>query len=674
MSANLLHRESSPYLRQHADNPVHWRAWGSDALAEAAGQGKPILLSIGYAACHWCHVMAHESFADPETAAVMNRLFVNIKVDREERPDIDHIYMRALQALGEQGGWPLTMFLTPAGEPIWGGTYFPKTAGYGRPAFREVLQSVAHSFAEAPDRVEQNRTALLDHLRAAPRMSKTKPDPAVIDEAAHRLRGEIDPAMGGLQGAPKFPQPTLLELLNRSSDRTGSDDHRRAAIMSLQWMVQGGIYDHIGGGLHRYSVDSNWLVPHFEKMLYDNALLIERLTSAWIHTGQDLFRIRIEETVAWIFREMMVGDAFAASLDADTPDGEGAFYVWRPAEVEAVLGSAAATSFNAAFDITEGGNFEGRSIPNRLHDARMNRFPDTDELVRHRAALLSVRNQRQHPARDDKILADWNGLLIAALARASTVFQRSDWREAAQSSYRFITESMTIGGRLRHSTCGGSTLGVGFASDYGAMMRAAIALHQATMNEDYITDAARLADTLDRYFWDSEASAYRMTADDADDLIVRPLPLVDDSVPSANAAIAMALSQLTALSGKQQYAARADAIIDRHTGPAASVFGKAGLFNAFDQRLSGTQIVLVEPEGRPSAPWRDALRRALPEAGTLLIVADGDDLPAGHPAFGTISVGGAPTVYVCRGNTCSAPISDINEIGVAISSDFNRAV
>ena len=329
--------------------------------------------------------MAHESFEDGDTAKVMNRLFVNIKVDREERPDVDHIYMSALQALGEQGGWPLTMFLTPDAEPIWGGTYFPATARYGRPAFVDVLESVHRTFAQHPERVDANRRALLDHLRELPPTDGAVANAATMDEAAELVAGLFDRRNGGLGGAPKFPQPTLLELLSRSGDRTGNGVHRDLVVTSLRHMSQGGIYDHVGGGLSRYAVDDHWLVPHFEKMLYDNALYLERLTSAWLATGDDLFRIRIEETITWLLREMRTEGAFAASLDADSEGGEGRFYVWRPGEVEAVLGKSAAAEFCSVYDVTAAGNFEGASIPNRLGALALRSEADEARLAAMRA-------------------------------------------------------------------------------------------------------------------------------------------------------------------------------------------------------------------------------------------------------------------------------------------------
>jgi len=366
---NRLAGETSPYLLQHKRNPVDWRPWGPEALAEAKRSNKPILLSVGYAACHWCHVMAHESFEDDATAAVMNDLFVNIKVDREERPDIDQIYMNALHLLGEQGGWPLTMFLTPAGEPVWGGTYFPNTSRFGRPAFVDVLREVARLFREEPDKIDQNRRALMQRLaeRARPE-GRVVIGPPELDNTARRAASVIDPVHGGMRGAPKFPNASLFELLWRAGLRTGEARYFTLVEITLDRICEGGIYDHLGGGFSRYSVDERWLVPHFEKMLYDNAQLLELLALGYGRTGKPLYRERAHETVGWLAHEMTRPEGgFSASLDADSEGEEGKFYVWSLAEVEEILGKDDAAFFAAHYDVSSGGNFEGHNILNRLN-------------------------------------------------------------------------------------------------------------------------------------------------------------------------------------------------------------------------------------------------------------------------------------------------------------------
>ena len=408
---NRLGHETSPYLLQHQHNPVDWWAWGPEALAEAKRTNRPILLSVGYAACHWCHVMAHESFEDAATARVMNDLFVNIKVDREERPDIDQIYMAALHHLGEQGGWPLTMFLTPDGEPIWGGTYFPNTSRYGRPAFVDVLHEIARMFREEPQKIENNRAALMARLAAAARPSGAVTiGVAELDHASRQLGGLIDPVNGGTRGAPKFPQAALFELLWRAGRRTGETRYFAAVEITLDHISDGGIFDHLGGGFARYSVDERWLVPHFEKMLYDNAQLLDLLATAHLRTRKPLYRQRAQETVGWLAREMTLPEgAFSASLDADSEGEEGKFYVWSYDEVIDTLGRDDGEFFARHYDVTPSGNFEGHNIINCLKHLPRSIDDDT-RLAGLRAKLFAVREKRVRPGLDDKVLADWNGL------------------------------------------------------------------------------------------------------------------------------------------------------------------------------------------------------------------------------------------------------------------------
>ncbi len=497
---NRLAGETSPYLLQHKHNPVDWWPWGPPALAEAKRANKPILLSVGYAACHWCHVMAHESFEDPAAAAAMNELFVNIKVDREERPDIDEIYMNALHHLGEQGGWPLTMFLTPAGEPFWGGTYFPNTARYGRRAFVDVLREVARVFREEPQKIETNRKALAAQLAARARaQGKVTLGAAELDDTAQRVGSLFDPVNGGVRGAPKFPQCGMLEFLWRAGERTGEERYFSAVAITLDRMSEGGIYDHLGGGYSRYSVDEQWLVPHFEKMLYDNAQLLELLALAHARTGHLLFRERAAETVEWLRREMITPQGgFASSLDADSEGEEGKFYVWSLAEIKAVLGERDAGFFTTPYGLSEGGNFEGRNILNRLNHLPRNKDNEA-RLKMMREKLLAARARRVRPGLDDKVLADWNGLMIAALAHAGALLGEKSWIELAAGAFGMVAKSMTRDDRLGHSWRAGRLLFPGLSSDYAAMIRAAVALHQATGAQVYLDQAVKWTAALERH-------------------------------------------------------------------------------------------------------------------------------------------------------------------------------
>ncbi|HEY4406394.1 MAG TPA: thioredoxin domain-containing protein, partial [Xanthobacteraceae bacterium] len=487
---NRLAHETSPYLLQHKSNPVDWWPWGPAALVEAKRTNKPILLSVGYAACHWCHVMAHESFEDEATAAVMNELFVNIKVDREERPDIDQIYMSALHLLGERGGWPMTMFLTPDGEPFWGGTYFPNTSRFGRPGFTDVLRNVSRIFHEEPQNVEQNRAAIMARLAESARpKGQVTIGAAELDRAAAQIGGLIDPLHGGLRGAPKFPQAMMLEFLWRAGQRTGTQRYFAAVELTLERICQGGIYDHLGGGFSRYSVDERWLVPHFEKMLYDNALLLELLGLAYQRSGRELFRTRARETVGWLVREMTTSEgAFSASLDADSEGEEGKFYVWSRAEIAQVLGQEDAAFFSARYDVTPDGNFEGHNIMNCLNDLPRN-MEDEERLAPLREKLLAARSRRVRPGLDDKILADWNGLMIAALVNAGVILDEPSWLQDAARAFLFIDAKMSHGDRLGHSWRDGRLLFPGLASDHAAMIRAALALHEATGDSGYLERA-----------------------------------------------------------------------------------------------------------------------------------------------------------------------------------------
>ncbi|ODN72124.1 thioredoxin domain-containing protein [Methylobrevis pamukkalensis] len=651
---NRLRDETSPYLLQHADNPVDWWPWGPEALAHASETGKPILLSVGYAACHWCHVMAHESFEDDEIAALMNRLFVNVKVDREERPDIDQIYMSALQALGVHGGWPMTMFLTPDGVPFWGGTYFPKTSRYGQPAFADILNGVAASLAQRPDQVAENRKALMAHLSRRDDKGPLGLDGSVLDLATDKLLSIMDPINGGFRGAPKFPQAPVLDLMLRSFARRRDPGFLDTVLLTLERIANGGIYDHLGGGFSRYSVDDRWLVPHFEKMLYDNGQLLGLFARAYAATGSSLFRRRIEETVTWLGREMLLPEgAFAASLDADTEGEEGRVYVWSRAEIVTELGPQA-DQFAAVYDVTEAGNWEGVNVLNRLQPSTIP--VDEDQLARLRMALLTARMRRVQPGRDDKILADWNALAISGLAIAAIALRRDDWLDLAITAYRGITATMARDGRLGHSARGGRLVFPGMATDHAAMAVAALDLHQATFDPLWLEEAARWLDALDRHHRD-ENGLYFMSADDAPGLIVRPRSILDEATPNANGLAADASVRLHLLTGEARHLDRADAIFTACGGAVArNVVGTASLMAAFTRRLDLASVVIVGEAG----PDREALlttaRTLFPEA-VPFVAESTEALGAGHPAHGKTAIDGRPAAYLCRSSTCSLPVT-----------------
>ena len=666
---NRLAAETSPYLLQHQDNPVDWWPWGPEALAEAKRSNRPILLSVGYAACHWCHVMAHESFEDEPTAQVMNDLFVNIKVDREERPDIDQIYMAALHHLGEHGGWPLTMFLTPDGEPIWGGTYFPKTSRYGKPAFVDVLREIARLFREEPARIERNRTALMERLAAAARTAGTATiGRDELDNAARQLGGLIDPVNGGTRGAPKFPQAALFECLWRAGLRTGAARYFAAVEITLDHICEGGIYDHLGGGFARYSVDERWLVPHFEKMLYDNAQLLELLAIAYRHTGKDLYRRRADETVGWLEREMTTEQgAFCASLDADSEGEEGKFYVWSYDEVIRQLGIEDGEFFARHYDVTPAGNFEGHNILNRLKPLPRD---DTDEarLAALREKLLSVRALRVRPGLDDKVLADWNGLMIAALANAGSMLDEPRWLELASRAFDFVAQSMARGDRLGHSWRQGKLKFPGLASDYAAMIRAALALHEATGAASFLDQALQWQQASDRDYINAEDGTYYLTAANAEGLVIRPAATTDEATPNHNAVAAQNLIRLAVLSGDDAWRNKADRLIAA-VAPliAENLYMHMAMLNAIDLRLRGAEIV-VTGQGAGADALLAAARR-LPPLDRIVLHAPSAEAPRDkHPARDELNASHEPQAFVCVGETCSLPIRVAAALASAIEA------
>ncbi len=662
MAKNRLGEETSPYLLQHKDNPVHWQAWGPETLAAAKAEDKPILLSIGYAACHWCHVMAHESFENPEIAALMNEHFVNIKVDREERPDLDAIYMSALHLMGEQGGWPLTMFLTPAGEPFWGGTYFPPEPRWGRPSFPQVLSALSTAYQGDRDTVLKNVASLREGLQRLGRpQSGEGIAPEMFDRIAERLLREVDPLNGGIGGAPKFPQSGIFELLWRAWKRTRSDPYREAVLRTLTTISQGGIYDHLGGGYARYATDTRWLVPHFEKMLYDNAELVSLLTLVWQETRNPLYETRVAETIGWVEREMTDPEgAFYSSLDADSEHVEGKFYVWSEAEIDALLG-ARADLFKRFYDVTADGNWEGHTILNRLAHPALADDATEAELARCRELLLAARAPRVRPGLDDKVLADWNGLMIAALAEAGLAFERADWLALARRAFAFVALRMTgPDGRLRHSWSGGAARHPASVDDYANLCRAALALYEATSEDAYIAQARDWVAALDRHYWDGAGGGYFFAADDTDDLIARVKTATDAAVPSGNGTMVGVLTRLALVTGDQRFGQRAEAILSAFSGEVArNFFPLATLINNAELLWKPVQIVLVgEPDDLAFAALRRAVHGVSLPNRVVLAVAAAAALPADHPAHGKGLVGGRAAAYVCEGPVCSLPLTD----------------
>jgi uncharacterized protein YyaL (SSP411 family) len=670
---NLLRQETSPYLLQHADNPVHWRPWGAAALAEAKAAHKPILLSVGYAACHWCHVMAHESFENPQTAALMNTLFVNIKVDREERPDIDQIYMSALHAMGEQGGWPLTMFLAPDGAPFWGGTYFPPEPRWGRPSFSQILNGIAEAWRTGHAMVGSNTGAL---RRALADLSSIDagdlPSPDRLDAVGASLLLLTDPDHGGIRGAPKFPNAPIFRFLWQNAFRTGRPEGKDALHLMLRRISQGGIYDHLGGGYARYATDAIWLVPHFEKMLYDNAQLLELLALAFADRPDPLYAQRAAETVGWMIRDMTAARvdghaAFAASEDADSEGEEGRFYVWSETEIDARLG-VAAPAFKRAYDVTPGGNWDGHTILRRVTPPGT---PDAEaELSRAREILLSARANRVRPGRDDKVLADWNGLAIAALARAATVFDRPDWLARAEEACDFVLAQMGAqDGRVQHAWRLGRITAVGLIDDQAAMARAALALYEATGSQDRLAQAIRIVEAAERNFADGSGGFFTTAADAGDVPLTRPRTAADNAYPAGNGLMAEVYARLYHLTGDRAWRARAEGMLRAFSGSPERLAAMPTLLAAADLLEEAASVVIAgDPDSALAKDLAAAALAAPDPAMTVLRAGDPDHIPAGHPAHGKTPGKVGAAAYLCRRSVCGLPIDASAALASALRS------
>ena len=572
---NRLANETSPYLLQHANNPVDWYPWGAEALARAKAEDKPILLSIGYSACHWCHVMEHESFEDEDTARVMNANFVSIKVDREERPDLDAIYMQAVQAITGHGGWPMTMFLTPDGKPFYGGTYYPPTPRHGLPAFKQVLESVASSYRTRKSDVAQSAAQLTEQLQAQSELQLQHEalNRLLIDEAFGSLDKQYDKAQGGFGSAPKFPQPMNLEFVLRVYKRTRYPAALAMVENTLRKMARGGMYDQIGGGFHRYSVDARWLVPHFEKMLYDNAQLARLYLHAYQATGKEFYRQIASETLDYVLREMTNPQGgFYSTQDADSEGEEGKFYVWSPQAVVEVLGAEDGRVFNAYFDISDFGNFEGHNIPNvpRDEEAVAKELKITvaqlrEVVSRSKPKLYAARAKRVWPGRDEKVLTAWNGLMLTAFAEASRVLGRDDYRQAALHNAEFLLRELSIGAdgeagqgrRLLRTWKDGRAKLNGYLEDYANLTEGLIALYEATFDPRWLREARGLAEAMVDQFWSDALGGFYDTGNDHEALITRPRDVFDNATPSGGAVAATVLLKLAAMFGDEDASRRA---------------------------------------------------------------------------------------------------------------------
>lgn len=653
--ANLLNRSTSPYLRQHADNPVHWREWTPEALAEAAARDVPIMLSIGYAACHWCHVMAHESFEDREVAALANANFVCIKVDREERPDLDAVYMNATVALTGQGGWPMTCFLTPDGRPFFCGTYYPK------PNFMQLLTAVAETWRDRRDEVEKASDQITTELR---KMAGGLPGggppvaPELCDHAVAAVLADEDTRHGGFGGAPKFPPSALLEGLLRHYERTGSSTALTAVERTCEAMARGGIYDQLSGGFARYSVDPYWVVPHFEKMLYDNALLLRAYAHLARRTESVLARRIASETADFMIAELGDLDMFTSSLDADAAGREGSTYVWTPAELRDVLGDDDGTWAAAVFAVTDEGTFE--------HGASVLQLPaDPDDQVRFetiRAALLTARRARPQPARDDKVVTAWNGFAITALAEASVALQRPELLDAASRCARRLVDLHIVDGRLRRASLGGAVgASAGILEDHAALATALLTLYQQT--GAWLPEARHLLDVaLDHFADPAQPGRWFDTANDAETLMVRPADAIDGATPAGASLIAEALQQAAHLTGSSRYAEAAQAALSTAVPILARAARSGGHWLAVaEAQLRGPIQIAVACE--PPSDLLTAARTLAP--GGAVVV--GGPVDSSELLRGRDRVDGADAAYVCRGTVCDLPVTTVEDLADAVS-------
>ncbi|HEU4739046.1 MAG TPA: thioredoxin domain-containing protein [Solirubrobacterales bacterium] len=650
--ANRLAQETSPYLLQHQDNPVDWYPWGPEALDRAREEDLPILLSVGYSACHWCHVMERESFEDAETAAYMNEHFVSVKVDREERPDVDAIYMEAVQAISGHGGWPMTVFLDPDGVPFYGGTYFPPDESRGMPSFRMVMEAVVHAFETQREEIREKAPVTRERLGAIGAFEPRSdlPGNAELEQAIERLLGALDRRNGGFGGAPKFPPASSLELLLTRGET-------EAVELTLDGMLAGGIYDQLGGGFSRYSVDAIWLVPHFEKMLYDNALLARAYLHGWQELGHQRYRRVCEETLDWMLREMRGPEGgFYSALDADSEGEEGRFYVWTPAQIREVLGDDADPVLDY-YGVSEEGNFEGSNV---LHLAGGADAPEPPGLTTARRALLEARAQRVRPGLDDKRLASWNALAIAAVADAGAVLNREDYLDAASAAAEFVlTQLRDEGGNLLRTYKDGRAHLNAYLEDHAFLLEALLTLYEATFEPRWFEAAQALAETTIERFGDPERGGFFSTSSDHEELIARRKEVGDHPIPSGNSSASLGLLRLAALTGERHYAEWAEGVFALFGKPAVEhPDAFAHMLRALDFQLSPSREVALSGDDLAAlaATVRERFR-------PHLVLAGGPERSEQPPLLaGRTAVGGRPAAYVCESFACQLPVTESEEL------------
>ena len=674
---NRLINETSPYLLQHANNPVDWYPWGEEALERARSEDKPILLSIGYSACHWCHVMERESFENETIAGLMNDNFVSVKVDREERPDLDQVYMQAVQMLTGSGGWPMTVFLTPEGKPFYGGTYFPPEDRQGMPGFPRLLTSIAEAYSTNRGEIDRVTKQLTTQMSQSNQVSQGTSILTVdiLHKAYSSLATNFDYQNGGFGNAPKFPQPMTPEFLLRYYHHGYNPRALELVELTLEKMAYGGIYDQIGGGFHRYSTDAYWLVPHFEKMLYDNALLARLYLHTYLITGRALYRRVVEETLDYVLREMTDSfGGFYSAQDADSEGVEGKFFVWSPDEINSVMGDADGEVFAGYYGVTGAGNFEGKNILNIRQDPE--EFAETkgltadqlgDIINRGSKALLEVREQRIHPMRDDKVLASWNGLMLRSFAEAAAALGRPDYLAVAIKNAEFLARSMKSDGRLLRTYRDGQAKLLGYLEDYSFVIDGLLALYEATFDLRWLDEAVTLADSMIELFWDEGIGGFYDTGSDHETLVVRPRDVFDNAQPCGGSVASDVLLRLAVFTGNNDYSAKATVPLrSLHQAMSQSPGGTGHWLSALDFYVSPPkEIAVIGPRDDPTtqALLDTVFHRFLPNkvvmgVETPLIPAD-DNSEADIPLLaGRGMVGGLPSAYVCQNYACQLPVTD----------------
>ncbi|MBM3673260.1 MAG: thioredoxin domain-containing protein [Actinobacteria bacterium] len=675
---NRLASETSPYLRQHADNPVDWFAWGEDAFAAARERDRPILLSVGYSSCHWCHVMAHESFEDDEVAGEMNRLFVNVKVDREERPDVDAIYMQAVQAMTGRGGWPMTVFLAPDGRPFHGGTYYPKDDRHGMPGFVRVMHAIDEAWTTRRDELLDAAGKLHDAIARTTTLGGGSDSdgasltPEILDRAWKNISTQFDARFGGFGRAPKFPQAMTLDVLARRMVRDRSPELRETLTVTLDGMAAGGMYDHVGGGFHRYSVDDYWLVPHFEKMLYDQALLVGAYLRGFLVTGEPRYRRTVEETIEYVLRDLAAADgrAWCSAEDADSEGIEGKFYLWSLDEVRALCGDDAPEVIRF-FGVTDKGNFVDPHTEysgNILHavDRTEDRPAEVERVI---PRLREIRAERVRPGLDDKVLLAWNALFLRALVESAAALERDDWMDAARTNARFLfSELRRDDGRLLRSWQDGRANLLGYAEDYAALLEALLTLAELD-DVAWLAEARAVADEMVRLFHDEERGGFFTTGADAETLIVRPKDMQDNATPSENSLACNALLRLAALTGELRYEDLAASwlrgmanLVGEHPTAFAYLLGAIERFV-----LPPVEVAVI---GDSTSLWREVTSRLLP-ATVVLRASEGSD---GSPLLTDKTlVDGEPAAYVCEHYACQKPVTTAGELRAGLDAAVTRA-